>query len=284
MKIREYIETILDASSNVLNGKEIPRETERDRVLWGDPDQECTGIASVIYASVEIIEKAHALGVNFIVAHEALFWNHGDHTEWLENNTAFQKKRELLDRYGICVYRYHDHIHAGIKIGDTYKDGIFYGLTTLMGWNDNILNKEDVMPKELRIPKMSAYELAQKIISVFDLKGVRLIGHKDTQVERISLPMHINGRLSDNDLISRINDENIQCLLTLELVDFTVNEYIHDAVMLHEDKCILALGHFNFEEIGMKYYAEYLKENLHVDVPVYFIGMHDYFDYIEKGE
>ncbi len=282
MKIRELIDRMIDMSGTQWQGRYVDRVTDRDRILWGNPEQECRGIVTTIYASVEVIEKAYAEGCNLIVCHEALFWNHGDHTDWLKDNTAFQKKKELLDRYGICVWRNHDHIHAGVKLGDVYRDGIFYGLSSMMGWNDYILDRDDLMPTEFLIPEVSAHELAEQIMEKFHLETVRFIGNPETAVRRIHLPLHIMGKPSDNDLIRKINDENINCLLCLELVDFTVSEYIHDAGMLKEDKCIFALGHFNFEEIGMEYYAGYIKENIVSDIPVCFIQAGDYFSYISE--
>ena len=280
MKIQEYIDKMIDLSNDNWLGRHVDRITERDRVLWGDASQECTGIVTTIYVSARVIEEAHQLGCNFIVCHEALFWNHGDHTDWLQDNTAFQKKTELLDRYNICVWRNHDHIHAGVKLNDTYKDGIVYGLTTIMGWNQYIMNKEDVMPKDLLIPEVSASELAGIINQKFRLNGVRFIGNPDATITRINIPLHILGKPADNEIIRRINDENINCLLGAELVDFTVNQYVHDAAQLGEDKCIIALGHFNFEEIGMEWYAEYIKEYVKPDVDVHFIQAGDYFGYI----
>lgn len=40
-----------------------------------------------------------------IICHEALFWNHGDHTDWLEeqNNLVYREKEELLKQHGIVV-------------------------------------------------------------------------------------------------------------------------------------------------------------------------------------
>lgn len=282
MRIREYIDKMIDLSNDNWMGRSLGRETDRDRILWGDPDQECTGIISTIYASIKVIEEAHRKGCNLIVVHEALFWNHGDHTDWLLNNSAFQKKAELLDRYHICVWRNHDHIHGGVKLGRVYKDGIIYGLTSLMGWNDCIVNREDVMPRELEIPQTSAREMAALINEKFRLKGVRFIGNPDAVIKKIYFPFHIQGKPSDNDIVTKINDQDINCLLTAELVDFTVSQYIKDAGELKEDKCIFALGHFNFEEIGMEWYAQYIRDHVKPDVDVYFIQAGDYYDYISR--
>lgn len=284
MKIQEYIDKVISLSGTEWLGRKIEKETTRDQILYGDPDQECTGIVTTIYASIDVIRKVGEKGYNFIIVHESLFWNHGDHTEWLKDNTAFQKKKELLDRYHICVWRFHDHMHAGIKVKDHYKDGIFYGLSSMMGWNEYDLHPEQLMPSDFLIPQTSVKELGEKIVDRFHLNGVRFIGNPDTKIRRIHLPMHILGRTSDNDIISMINDEDIDCLLTLEMVDFTVCEYIRDAGQLKEDKCTFSLGHFNFEEIGMEYYAEYMKENMNPDCPVCFIQAGDSYSYLQKGD
>lgn len=74
MKIYTLIQTIKANSGSVWNGREICADTTRDKVLWGDAGQECTGIISTCYASPAVIKKAMELGCNFIVVHEALFW------------------------------------------------------------------------------------------------------------------------------------------------------------------------------------------------------------------
>ena len=94
MKIQGIIYLIKKYSRGIQNnGQWIDESTTRDKVLYGDIDTECTGIASTCFASVEVIERAHKLGLNLIICHEALFWNHGDHTDWLEkdNNSVFEQ-------------------------------------------------------------------------------------------------------------------------------------------------------------------------------------------------
>ena len=83
MKISEIIEIV---KKNCRGYGEIDDNRTRDKVLYGETDKECTGIVTTIYASVDVIRKAHELGANFIIAHEACFWNHGDKTDWLQDN------------------------------------------------------------------------------------------------------------------------------------------------------------------------------------------------------
>ena len=88
MLISEVIEQVKRYCKGSWMGMKIDDEKTRDKILYGDPDQECTGIVTTIYASVDVIRKAHELGANLIIAHEALLWNHGDHREcWKSRRT-----------------------------------------------------------------------------------------------------------------------------------------------------------------------------------------------------
>lgn len=98
MKISEIIDIV---KKNCKGYGTIDESKTRDKVLYGDVDKECTGIVTTIYASYDVIKKANEQGANFIIAHEALFWNHGDHTDWLKDNETFKLKKQLLEEPGM---------------------------------------------------------------------------------------------------------------------------------------------------------------------------------------
>ena len=147
MLISEVIQSVKDYCKGSWLGQKIDDDKTRDKVLYGPTDKECTGIVTTIYATPDVIRKAHELGANLIIAHEALFWNHGDHQEWLKEsqNKTYLAKAKLMDEYGITVWRFHDYIHSGIPYKDDYIDGIFYGLAKETGWDDAIINNNDIL-------------------------------------------------------------------------------------------------------------------------------------------
>lgn len=275
MKIYEVIEKIKNYSRGIgMDGKQIDDEKTRDKVLYGTTDRECTGIVTTCFASVDVIRKAHELGANLIIPHEALFWNHGDHQEWLQKdeNSVYYRKKELLDTYGITVWRNHDYIHSGIPDGNGgWYDGIFKGFLHEADLDKYYVMKignpvkYQGMPIELLIPEgITVRELAEKIIEGANLNGIRTIGNPDTVVHRVAIPMHCLG-FADKDTISDINRGNIDCLIAMELIDYTVNEYMRDGMMLGDNKAILAVGHFNVEEPGMKYMLKWLPDALETE-------------------
>ena len=137
MRISEVIDRIKHYCKGSWMGQPIDEEKTRDKILFGNTDRECTGIVTTIYASVDVIRKAHELGANLIIAHEALLWNRGDRRGWLEEtqNKTYLAKKKLMEDYGITVWRFHDYIHSGIPYKGGYIDGIFYGLAQETGWD-----------------------------------------------------------------------------------------------------------------------------------------------------
>lgn len=282
MKIQEVIDKIKAYHKGEWDGKKIDEETTRDKILYGNPDTECRGIVTTCWATVDVIRKAAAQGANLIIAHEALFWNHGDHMDWLEDtsNKTFIEKKKLLDESGIVVWRNHDYIHSGIPMADgSYTDGIFYGVAHQLGWVDYIV-KDIHNPLHFKIPKTTVKELADFLIHRLHLNGVKIIGNTDSIVERVRIPFHVLGDARDS--IIEADQEDIHCYLTMEIVDFTLAEYIRDSSMLGMDKAIIGMGHFNLEEPGMEYMTTYLSKAIQEDIPCTYIQSGDMYQYIMK--
>ncbi|MBQ4253442.1 MAG: hypothetical protein II712_01305, partial [Erysipelotrichaceae bacterium] len=60
----------------------------------------------------------------------------------------------------------------------------------------------------------------------------------------------------DNKELSTIEENNVDTVLAMEITDFTVAIYVRDSAMAGRNKRVLAAGHFNIEEPGMKWLAE----------------------------
>ena len=292
MKIEEAIQSIRSYCSDIdaFTGKPIDPKTTRDQVLYGERflGAECTGIITCIWPTADIIKRAQSIGANLIVSHEAIFWNHGDRRDILAGNRTFQAKCRLLDPWGGVVWRCHDAIHAGVPLeaDGSLADGIFFGFAEKLGWLDFRIDKsclDFMLPEPIR-----ASMLASRLVETLGLSGTRIIGDRTALVQRIRIPIHILGMPeADTSLINEIDGSSIDCLLAMELIDFTVSEYIRDAAMLGAGKCAIHLGHFNLEEPGMEYMAEWIPKALaaagyqrKIQPSVSFLPMGDTYGYI----
>lgn len=258
-------------------GGPIYDDTTRDQVLWGPVDVECTGIVTTCFASADVIRQAHARGANLIICHEALFWNHGDHTCWLAGNKTFAAKRALLEECGITVWRLHDHIHSGILEDGRLVDGIFMGLADKLGWRDYVRG-DTARPMEFEIPETSAGELARFLVGRLGLAGTRIVGDADARVRTVLVPMHLIGQF-DNATTARM-DSGFDCLVTMEATDFTTSEYVRDSAQLGLGKAMICIGHFNVEEPGMEYMLCWLPRAIGADVPASFVASGDPWTYV----
>ena len=154
MKINQMIENIKKYHKGYGT---IDEATTRDQILYGDANQECTGVVTTCWASVDVIRFAIEKGANFIICHEALFWNHGDHTDWLEEskNEVYLEKKQLLDDHGIVVWRNHDYIHSGIP---------FCYFSTRIGISFLILCSREISVSVATTPGISCILLFSKSI------------------------------------------------------------------------------------------------------------------------
>lgn len=267
---------------DMFTGMPIEEATTRDKVTYGEVDRECTGIVTCIWPTADVIRRAAELGANLIICHEALFWNHGDHQDVIAGNRTYLAKRRLLDEWGGAVWRCHDYIHSRVPIGPggAMVDGIFYGFAWKMGWLD-CLRENGRMTLDFEIDPTRADELAASVVERLRLNGVRITGDPATIVRRAHVPMHVLGTSDDTDAIAYVDEQGVDCLLTMEFVDFTTCEYIRDAAMLGQHKCAITVGHFNLEEPGMEYMTRWLPEALGTDeVPASFVPIGDTYRYV----
>ena len=282
MLISEVIQNIKDYCKGSWAGHKIDDATTRDKILYGDPDQECTGIVTTIYASIDVIKKAHELGANFIIAHEALLWNRGDKRDWLEEaqNKTYLAKKKLLDDYNICVWRFHDYIHSGISYKDDYIDGIFYGLAKVTGWENFVISEDLAGAVYVECEETTPRKVAEQIKKTCKISGMKAIGNMDAKVTKILVCGHVQEGGDSNSLITRVDKEDINLLLPLELIDFTLTEYIKDSGQLGFDKAILAPGHFNLEEPGMKYIEAWIDDALKEHIDTTYVQAGDMYTYL----
>lgn len=284
MKKREVIDKILAYHPH------LPGYNGCDDWKAGDRDSECTGVVTALSPTVDVIKKAAELGANLIIVHEPTFYTSLDEPGWFEDfpNTVYEEKQKLLDKYGISVWRDHDHMHAH------QPDGIFTGVLKYMGWDKDVTVEASAAGFAhflVKIPETTVGGLCQKIIDTIGLNGLRYIGDPDAKVSSLALvghlyPMPTGKTRSDGkpleygvqviDTLERKAD----VLLPGEIIDWTVLSYVRDAVQLGKAKAVINMGHFNWEELGMKYAQEWISSLVDGTVPVTYVPSGDMWRFI----
>lgn len=127
---------------------------------------------------------------------------------------------------------------------------------------------------------IKAKDLAKKLIDTCHLNGIKLIGNSNADIKKAAILFHIFG--DANEAIKNTDKNDVDCLLSMELSDFTYAEYLRDSAMLGRNKVALGMGHFNLEEPGMEYMLEYLDEAIGEHIPAWFKQSGDNYEYMIK--
>lgn len=284
MKISEVIDKILDYHPHLEGYKGC------DEYKCGDPNVECTGVVSALVPTVEVIRKAAALGCNLIVTHEPISYQTPDFPDWKGSypNKVYEEKQALLKETGIVVWRDHDHMHAH------QPDSIFTGVIKYMGWEPYYEPTPDFFNFYINIPETTVGELAHYIKEKLNLNGLRYMGRDTDKISKIALVGHIypNSFMPDGmgedgfyhdysmEVIRQMEENGIQAILPGEIIEWNALSYIRDGIAQGKPMACYNIGHFNWEELGMKYAAEWIKDLVGDELPVHYVPTGDAFSYV----
>jgi putative NIF3 family GTP cyclohydrolase 1 type 2 len=218
-----------------------------DTLKSGDGQQVVTGIVSTMFATIDVIRQAASLGANFIIAHEPTFYNHLDETAWLDNDPIFEFKRDLLEKNGIVVWRFHDYLH-------THRpDGVLMGVLEMMGWK-SYYNKDN--PPMITHPGITLGEIIDLAKKGMGIRQVRIIGDRKQVCKRIAL---IPGAAGGTAQIKLLQKEKPDVLIVGEVHEWETAEYVRDAQSMGMPMSLIVLGHAESEEPGMEWLVPWLK-------------------------
>lgn len=286
MKIREVIDRILDYHPHLEGYKGC------DDYKCGDPDAECTGVVCAMSPTVHVIQRAIDLGANLIVVHEPTFYTSADKDGWFEEfgNEIYEEKRKLLDGHGITIWRDHDHMHAN------RPDSIFAGVLKYMGWEDKAQIDTDTglfAHYLVEIEETSVEDLCHKLIDTIGLNGARVVGDPKARVSRIALVGHLfpndyrrkDGSKGEYSVkVIETLEKKADLIIPGEVIDWTVLSYVRDAAQLGHTKAAICIGHYNWEELGMRYMKDWLPGLLNNEVEVTYVPSEDMYGYVLEEE
>jgi len=243
--VQQVIDIILKEISN-------PRiQNTVDKIRSGSADQEVTGIVTTMFPTIDVIEKTKQAGANFIIAHETPFYNNPDETDWLKEDEVYRYKVDLLNRYKIAIWRFHDNWHAH------QPDGIAIGNLIKLGW------QQYYNPKT---PRLITLQEPMKLKSIVDLvkkklgiSTVRLVGDLKQSCKTIYMAF---GYMDPKMQIPVIQQMKPDLILSGETREWETVERVRDGLAIGQKTSLLVLSHAVSEEAGMEYAAQWLQPRL----------------------
>jgi putative NIF3 family GTP cyclohydrolase 1 type 2 len=232
--------------------------TYRDTFKAGRPDTVVRGIASTFMSSYDVIRRARAAGLNFIVTHEPTFWSDGDVVSGLRGDALYDEKLKYVESNGMAIWRFHDHWHA------RKPDGIFAGWNRALGWDRYVTPEND---RRYVIPQTTLGDVARHVARAVQSRSVRMVGDAATRVRTIARGAHtLVGNMAAMP--------SADALLVSEAREWDSIEYARDTVASGQAKGIVLIAHEAGEEAGMDECARWLRTFV-TEVPVQFIATTD---------
>jgi putative NIF3 family GTP cyclohydrolase 1 type 2 len=239
-------------------GVEWKKETV-DTFKAGNPDTPVTGVAVTMMATMDVLERASAKGLNFVITHEPTFYAHLDTPEGIpENDPVWAEKREFIEKHGLVVWRFHDHWHA------RKPDGIEAGMVHALGWEKFQRTDNHYL---FVMPDTTLRELARQVAKKLDSSVVRVVGKPDLKVTRVGFSP---GAAGSEREIHALEQDDVQVLLVGETREWETVEYAADAVSQGRNKALIVIGHIPSEQAGMAECTAWLR-GLAKGIPVEFV-------------
>ena len=240
-------------------GVEWQKETV-DTFKAGNPDTAVTGIAVTMMATMDVLERASAKGLNFVITHEPTFYAHLDTPEGMpERDPVWAEKRAFIEKHGMVVWRFHDHWHM------RKPDGIEAGMVHSLGW-EKFQNPENQYL--FVVPETTLKKLAEEVAKKLDSPVVRVVGEPDMNVTKLGFSPGAAGFPMETHALER---EDVQVLLVGETREWETVEYAADAVTQGRKKALIVIGHIPSEQAGMEECTRWLKGFVK-QVPIEFVA------------
>jgi putative NIF3 family GTP cyclohydrolase 1 type 2 len=221
--------------------------TYRDTYKHGGPDTVVSGIATTVFVTIEVIQRAASARLNMIIPHEDTFWNDRDDTTVVSRDPLYAAKADLLRKHDIVVFRIHDHMHA------QRPDFTYVGSARAVGLD----SKYETAPGSHRfvIPETTLGALAADVARRTGARALRVAGDPAARVSRIQLGVGY--------ATPAVNAPDVDVVISGEQQEsdgaFDSPHYVVDAMTLGITKGWIMLGHAVSEEAGMLEMADWIK-------------------------
>ena len=229
--------------------------TYRDTFKFGGPSTQVNGIATTVFCSFDLVQRAADAGFNMIIPHEDTYWNDRDDVTIVSGDPLYKTKVDFMTKHNMVIFRIHDHMHA------QRPDFTYIGSARALGLD----SKYETAPQSHRftIPETTLGALAADFQKRLGAKALRVAGDPNAKVSQIQLGVGY--------ATPAVNNPDVDVVVSGELQEtdgaFDSPEYVLDAVSLGIPKGWIMLGHAVSEEQGMLEMAQWVK-SFTPEVPV----------------
>jgi Duf34/NIF3 (NGG1p interacting factor 3) len=214
----------------------------RDTFKAGDPNTPVVGIACCFMSTLDVLQRANAQGLNFVISHEPTFWTDPDLIEPIKNDPLYLEKLSYIEKNKMVVWRIHDHWHRMVP------DPMEHGTENLLGWADYASG-----PRSFKIPPMKLQALAELVAIRLNSRSVRMLGNPDMVVELVARGSHtLEGNMAAL--------AEADAVISSEVREWDTIEYTRDLLESGARKGLIVIAHEVGEEEGMVLFTNWMQK------------------------
>ncbi len=225
----------------------------------GDPNTPVTGVAVTMMATMDVLQRAAAGGMNLIITHEPTFYSHADRLTALEqeHDAVTAEKRAFIREHHLVVWRLHDHWHFPLRTPDPVVTGVFRALD----WQ-----RYQRSPGEnpIVLPETTLGALASDIAKRLGVRTMRVVGDPGLRVTKVAFLPGFPGFELQRGFLQR---DDVEVLVMGEAHEWETILYAADAGTQGRRKALIVLGHIPSEQAGSEELVRWLQPLL-PDLPV----------------
>ena len=251
--------TVADVIQRIKDKVGIPwRAQTVDNLVAGRADVRVRGIATTMMATLDVVQRASAAGLNLVITHEPTFYSHQDTIEPLKADATYQFKEAFIRDHDMAVFHFHDHWHA------MKPDGIGFGMARELGWDKSV---DPANPREFTLTGVTLEALVARIRERLGPSTMRVVGDPKMTVNRVAASW---GYYTYNPANLPLTRPDIDAFVIGETREWETVEHVQDMNAAGKKKGLIVIGHVASEQAGMKYCAEWLKGFIG-EVPIQFV-------------
>lgn len=236
-----------DLIKRLIDGAVTPEKT-CDTIKAGDEGRELHRVAVSMFATVDIIKEVTEWGADMLIVHEPTYYDHWDE---ITQTPVALAKRELIEKSGLVIYRFHDHAH--FRELDIIHEGEFHYLGLTGKFEKTQYSASSLFISDTPI---TALELAKKMQTELGIAQPRIAGSRDCEGTRIAACFG-----TPRGVFELLCDDNVDIVLTGEACEWKLSEYARDAAALGMNKSLIVMGHIGSERDGMRLLTERMQRD-----------------------
>jgi putative NIF3 family GTP cyclohydrolase 1 type 2 len=231
-------------------------KTYRDTFKAGDPNTRVNGIACCFMSTFDVIRRAQAKGLNFVITHEPTFWTDADLVEPIKTDPFYLEKLHFVQKNGMVVFRIHDHWHR-VK-----PEPMTAAINQALAWPFDAAD-----PRLYKISPMRLQDVGLHAAKTLYTRSVRLVGDPNLMVDTIARGGHtLGGNISALD--------KADVVISSEVREWESVEYGRDLIASGAKKGMIIISHEAGEEAGMDLFTQWMKK-VTPSIRTEFVPTHD---------